>query len=140
MQKWISILALGLFLSLTWSCKTKAILESEPAVEPMPMVQGNMSKIDFDVNALNEDGLMGNRGGLVSVDYQFCFVKGEENEKAIRDLDPSIAINQNPASGARCRSEEALAQGNTHQPNHKQILFSLSNLHYVNKIKRVWFE
>jgi hypothetical protein len=140
MQKWISIFCLGLFISLTWSCKTKAILETEPAVEPMPMVQGNMSKIDFDVNALNDEGLIGDRSGLVIVNYQFCFVKGVENEKAIRDLDPSISINQTPASGARCRSEEALAQGNTHQANHKQILFSLSNLHYVNKIKRVWFE
>ena len=140
MQKWTSILSFGLFLCLTWSCKTKAILETEPAVEPMPMVKGNMSKIDFDVNALNEDGLMGGSGGLVSVDYQFCFVKGAENEKAIRDLDPSIKINHTPSSGARCRSEEALAQGNTHQPNHKQILFSLSNFKYVNKIKRVWFE
>lgn len=140
MHKWISMLALGFFFSLAWSCKTKAVLETTPTVEPMPMVQGNMSKIDFDVNALNEDGLMGDRNGLVIVNYQFCFVKGEENEKAIRELDPSIRINQTPASGARCRSEEALAQGNTYQPNHKQIIFSLSNLHFVNKIKRVWFE
>ena len=137
MQKWISILALGFILSLTMSCKTKALLE--PA--PLPMVKGDQTKIDFSVNALNDEGLMGQRnGGLVSVDYQFCFVKGEENERAILDLDPSITINNNPGSAARCRSEEALAQGNTKQPNHKQILFSLSNLNYVNKIKRVWFE
>lgn len=140
MQKWTSILVFGLFLSLTWSCKTKALLETEPTVKPMPMVKGNESKIDFDVNALNENGLMGNRGSYVSVDYQFCFIKGPENEKTILDLDPSIRINHKPSGGAGCRSEEILATGNSQQPNHKQILFSLSNLHYVNRIKRVWYE
>ncbi len=140
MQKWTSLFILGLLIVSSWSCKTKVLLEPEPVVEPMPKVKGDESKIDFDVNSLNEDGLIGNRGALVSVDYQFCFVKGEENEKAIRDLDPSIRINLNPSSGARCRSEEGLASGNTKQANHKQILFSLSNLHYVNKIKRVWYE
>lgn len=140
MQKWTLMLTLGFIICLTWSCKTKALLETEPAQEALPMVKGDESKIDFDVNALNEDGLMGNRGGLVSVDYQFCFVKGGENEQTIRDLDPSIEINLNPAGVSRCRSEEALAQGNTQQANHKQILFSLSNLNYVQKIKRVWFE
>ena len=138
MQKWILVFWFGFLLSFSWSCKSKAILE--PAPEPMPMVKGNMSKIDFDVNALDENGLIGERDSKVIVNYQFCFVKGEENEKAITDLDPSLTIVANPASGARCRSEESLAIGATNQANHKQILFTLSNFTYVNRIKRVWFE
>lgn len=140
MQKWISILAFGFMLSLTWSCKTKALLETEPVVETMPMVKGNPSKIDFNVHDLNEDGLMGTSGSFVSVSYQFCFIKGEDNIAAIRALDPSLNIIDTPPGGAKCRSEESLAMGNTQQVNHKQILLSLSNLNFVNRIKRVWYE
>lgn len=140
MHKIILLFSLGFILSLGWSCKTKTLLETPVAPEPLPMVKGNEGKIDFDVNSLNEDGLMGNRGGLVSVDYNFCFTSSPENDEAIRNIDPSITITNNPPGGAKCRDGQALAMGNTQQPNHKQILFSLSNLDYVARIKRVWYE
>ena len=140
MQNWIVVLFFGSILSLSWSCKTKTLLEPEPTVEVLPMIKGNEGKIDFDVNSLNEDGLMGRKDGLVSVDYSFCFTTSTENTQTIRNLDPSISIIENPPGGAKCKAGQSLAKGNTQQPNHKQILFSLSNLNYVARIKRVWYE
>ena len=138
MKYWIQFIGMGLIISFAWSCKTPAIVAPTP--EPVVTVKGNESKIDFNINALDENGLMGERTGKVAVDYQFCFTAGTVNEQTIQKIDPSIRIQKDSRGRAGCKANQSIARGNSHQANAKNILLELSNLDYVGKIKRVWFE
>ena len=122
----------GLTLALI-GCKTK----SKPLAQTELKVMGDIEKFDFDINALDKDGLMGPSDGKVSVDYQFCFPKGEEYEKQILAIDPELKIS---TKSRACSGEQNVAFGSTHKPGHQEILRSLSELDFVKKISRVWYE
>ena len=121
-------LSLGFFLH---ACKTKP-----PTIQEVK-VMGNTEKFDFDINALDSDGLIGPPDGKVAVDYQFCIPKGEEFEKQILAIDPDLRIS---ANSRFCSGDQSVAFGTTHKPGNQEILRGLSELDFVKKINRVWYE
>ena len=127
-----------LFLTIifTYACKTPAII-AEPVTTK---VMGDVEKFDFDINALDKDGLMGDTNGKVSVDFQFCIPVGDEYVKAVHDIDPDIKILQGSRGRNRCTDTQVTAIGTTHKPGHREILLRLSELNYIKKFNRVWYE
>ena len=101
---------------------------------------GNIEKFDFDINALDKDGLMGPASGKVSVDYKFCIPKGEEYIKMVQDIDPNIEIHRSSFGRNKCNDTQVTAVGSTHQPGHREILLRLSELDFVELFNRVWYE
>jgi len=101
---------------------------------------GHVEKFDFDINTLDKDGLIGPASGKVSVDYKFCIPKGKKYEKAVLDIDSEIKIHPNSFGRNKCTDTYVTAVGSTHQPGHREILLRLSELDFVVRFNRVWYE
>jgi hypothetical protein len=102
-------------------------------------LQGNLEKLDFDINALDKDGLFGPETGKVSVDYQFCIPSGKEYLDAIHTIDPDIKMMRKYIGRGDCRDGHVAMMGSTHKPMHKEILHQLVGLEFIEKIERVWY-
>jgi hypothetical protein len=95
------------------------------------------SKIAFDLEALDADGLVGPTGGKRALDYEFCIPADRADE--VRAIDPSIRIQQAPGRSG-CGRDQRLCIGTTHQPNHRAILQRLAALDYVTRISECFYE
>jgi len=133
MHRNISLLLICTFAIFVLSCKTTSTMEKEKAV-------GQLEKLDFTLDELDKDGLVGSNGSQVSVDYEFCYPKGADYEKQLHAIDSSLKFLSASNGRSGCSKMQSLAIGNTHKPNHKEILIQLSELSFVKKIRRVWYE
>lgn len=119
---------------LVSACHSKTVLvEKSNFMDPQ-------DKLDFDIDALDKDGLIGTASGKVSVDYEFCIPKGEEFEKQVLAIDPEIKIYTQSMGRSGCGKTQSLVIGNTHKVGHRKILIAFSSLDFVKQIKRVWWE
>jgi len=98
------------------------------------------SKITFNLEHLNENGLYGPPGGLRALHYEFCIPGNPAHEAQVRQIDPSIQIFSTSPGRIGCAKGEYLCIGSTYQPNFKTILFKLANLAYVKRIDQAFFE
>ncbi len=53
------------------------------------MQQNMSSKITFDINTINEDGLYGPPDGLRALDYEFCIPATAAASAEVRRIDPT---------------------------------------------------
>ena len=97
-------------------------------------------KINFDLSQIDENGLMGQEGGKVSVDYEFCIPAGEAYADEVKSIDPSIGIYLHTKGRIGCEEDQWLCLGNTHQKDWKDILKSLAALDYVKRIEQNYWE
>ena len=96
-------------------------------------------KINFDLDAIRDDGLLGPPDGLVVVDYEFCVPHGKEDE--VRKLDPSVRVHGRSQGRIGCDPEtHALCIGNTHQKGWREKLLALARLEYIREIRRCDWE
>lgn len=103
---------------------------------PSPEV---LAKIEFDLSALDADGLIGPPDGKVSVAYEFAIPDTEACRAEVLAIDPSIQISKSRGRiGAT--ADQCLCIGETHPPNPIEILHRLAELPYVERIARCWFE
>lgn len=98
------------------------------------------SKITFDLEHLNAQGLYGPPGGLRALDYEFCIPADPALEAQVKAIDPTIVIHAGSKGRIGCTKEEFLCIGNTHQPDFKEILLKLASLPDVKQIKQCFFE
>ncbi|MBN2704417.1 MAG: hypothetical protein JXR23_09430 [Pontiellaceae bacterium] len=103
---------------------------------PSPEV---FAKIEFDLSALDADGLIGPPDGKVSLAYEFAIPDTAACRAEVLAIDPSIQISTSRGRiGAT--ADQCLCIGETHQPNYMEILHRLAELPYVERIARCWFE
>lgn len=103
---------------------------------PSPEV---LAKIEFDLSALDADGLIGPPDGKVSVAYEFAIPDTAACRAEVLAIDPSIQISKSRGRiGAT--ADQCLCIGDTYHPNHIEILHRLAELPYVERIARCWFE
>jgi len=98
------------------------------------------SKITFNLEQLDEQGLYGPPDGLRALHYEFCIPADPEFEAQVRRLDPSCQIFKNSPGRIGCTEEEYLCLGNTHQADFKTVLLNLAQLPYVKRIDQAFFE
>jgi hypothetical protein len=98
------------------------------------------SKITFNLEQLNENGLYGTPDGLRALHYEFCIPGDPVNGDQVRQVDPTIQIFHTSPGRIGCAEGEYLCIGSTHQPNFKTVLFKLANLAYVKRIDQAFFE
>ena len=98
------------------------------------------SKITFDLEHLNEQGLYGPPDGLRALHYEFCIPADPGLEAQVRRIDPTIQIFTTSPGRIGCTEEEYLCIGNTHQPNFKAVLLNLAKLPQVKRIDQAFFE
>ncbi len=107
--------------------------ENRPEVNPR-------SKITFDLEKLNADGLQGPPGGLRALHYEFCIPADPTLETQVKAIDPTIVIHAGSKGRIGCSRDEYLCLGHTHQPQFKAVLLKLAALPYVKQIRECFFE
>lgn len=121
---------LMLTLLLVTSCSRKKEFSVDNMME---------SKIKFDLEQLDSDGLTGAEDGKRSISYEFCIPDNKLNRDKVKKIDKSIQFTK--AMGrSMCGKNQVLAMGNTHQPNAVKVLNRLAELNYVEKITETYFE
>jgi len=119
----------ALFPLLFFSCHSS---------RPQP-TESERQKIRFDLSQLDEDGLHGPESGKVALDYEFCIPKEEKYLQEVKKIDPSLKV-QSGRGRIGCGKDQYLCLGNTHQKNHKDILYGLARLPYIERIEQAFFE
>jgi hypothetical protein len=96
-------------------------------------------KLGFDLSILNENGLYGGPGAERALHYEFCMPPGKNAKEEVVSIDPSVTFSRTRGR-IGCRPDQLLAEGNTNQPNHKEVLVSLAELRYIERIEQSFFE
>ena len=100
----------------------------------------NLSRINFDLEKIDNNGLRGPPDGKVSVDYEFCIPSEEDKLQGISDIDADIRCNLGQSGRIGCSASEYLCIGNTGMKDFKRILCRLSVLDYVERIDETFWE
>ncbi|HKZ70250.1 MAG TPA: hypothetical protein VJ020_09235 [Anaerolineales bacterium] len=92
------------------------------------------SKIQFDLSALNSDGLAGPPDGLRAVGYEFCIPATLLAEAEVKAIDPTAEVYKEASGRAGCAESQYLVIGSTQQANFREVLLKLASLDYVERI------
>ena len=98
------------------------------------------SKISFNLDQLDDEGLYGPPSGLRALDYEFCIPADPVFEAQVKAIDPTIVIYAESKGRIGCVPGEKLCLGHTHQPEFKAVLLKLASLPFVKQIKQCFFE
>jgi hypothetical protein len=126
------VLLVSLFLGM---CLTPLDCRAEDRVQTDPL-----SKITFELDRLNQDGLGGPPEGLRALHYEFCIPGDAVHEAMVREIDPTIQIFPKSRGRIGCSGGEYLCVGSTHQPDFRTVLLKLASLPYVKRIDQTFFE
>lgn len=97
-------------------------------------------KIEFDLSALDADGLRGPPDGKVAVSYEFAIPNTEECRARVKAIDPSVRFMPGSRGRIGARPEQCLCIGSTHQPNFRKVVAALAGLDCVERIIECHFE
>lgn len=97
-------------------------------------------KIDFDVSALDDAGLLGSPEGKRALSYEYCIPKSVENRTEVEGIDPTVRFFSTSPGRIGCGSQEILCIGSTHQKDFATVLRQLAELPYVHRIEQTYFE
>ena len=125
--------------ALMWSLLLVVFLCTHGLAEEQPRINPR-SKISFDFEHLNEQGLYGPPDGLRALHYEFCIPADPRLVAQVRRIDPTIQIFKTSPGRIGCAEEEYLCIGNTHQPNFRNVLLNLAKLPQVKRIDQAFFE
>ena len=117
-----------------------ALLGCSPNPSDADAAMAAQTKIGFDLNQLDENGLIGPPDGKRSVDYEFCIPREENYEAAVLAIDASLVFYPNSPGRIGCMGDRQLVIGNTQQPNARDVLVELANQDFIEKIEAVDWE
>ena len=98
------------------------------------------SKIRFDLDRLNPDGLQGPPDGLRALHYEYCIPDKPEAVRQVTAIDPTLQIQRGSPGRVGCAAGELLCLGHTHQPGHRAVLERLITLPFIAEIHEAFFE
>ena len=116
-----------IFYSATYGCANQKILHPSP-------------KIGFDINALDKEGLVGEPGGKVAIDYEFCIPAHVNTARQVMSIDPTAIVYKESSGRLQCGKEQYLVVGDTYQANYLVTLKKLVELEYATRIQEAFFE
>ena len=116
-----------IFYSATYGCANQKILHPSP-------------KIGFDINALDKEGLVGEPGGKVAIDYEFCIPAETRYMNEILKIDPSIRVQKKAKGRIACSKTEWLCLGNNHQEYSRRKIQLIAEFSFIKRIERSYFE
>ena len=95
-------------------------------------------KLTFDINEIDEHGLIGAEEGKTLLAFEFCIPQDANLVNEVRTIDPELNISRNPGR-IGCSTSEYLVMGETTN-QYLKVLKSLVRLDYIKQIDRTWFE
>ena len=99
-----------------------------------------MTKVTFDLEQLNDDGLIGPPTGHRSLMYEFCIPADSASAAQVRSIDPSVKMYSMSPGRIGCTDDQVLCIGETHQPGWRTVLGQLSALDYIERIDQSFAE
>ena len=106
----------------------------------LPSSEGSISKVEFDLDRLDTDGLLTLPEGKRALSYEFCIPANVEAAQSVMEVDPSAIVYNDSPGGIGCTQEQYRVMGDTFQKDYKVTLQSLSRLNYVTHIVEVHFK
>ena len=101
-----------------------------PAPPPASAETQAMKKINFDLNQIDEHGMIGPADGKTLIAYEFCIPRDEAMKDEVKAIDPSVQFSTSPGR-IRCTKEQYLCIG---QGATKDTLLELAQLDYIERI------
>lgn len=98
------------------------------------------AKIQLDLEAIGDDGLIGPPGGRRAMHYEFCIPADPQRAAEVQGIDPSVVISEDSQGRIGCGPDEWLCLGHTHQPEARDVLRRLARLPYVYVIRPCFWE
>jgi heat shock protein HslJ len=98
------------------------------------------SKIRFDLDRLDADGLQGPPDGLRALHYEYCIPDRPEAIREVTAIDPTLQIQRGSPGRVGCGAGELLCFGISHQPGYRAVLERLAALPFVAEIHEAFFE
>ncbi len=133
-----SILSACLTLTLAFSgCGNGPDGREGPASTPEDPI---VDVVTFDIDRINEDGLVGPPDGLRSVMYEFCVPSDSASVAAVRAIDPTLELHPGAPGRIGCADGQVLCIGHTLQPEWKATLARLAALEFVTRIDESFME
>ena len=133
-----SILSACVCFSVALSgCGSRA--DSTADTVPDPQVP-ELSKVTFDLDRLNDDGLVGPPNGLRSLMYEFCIPSDSASVREVREIDSSVQFYSISPGRIGCGEGLTLCISETHQPGWRVVLETLSALDYIERIDESFAE
>ena len=102
-------------------------------------LESALEKITFDLSTISPEGLIGSGDGLRSLSYEFCIPKNAQYVAEVQKIDPEINLS-NSRGRIGCTANQYLCIGETHQKNWYEILISIAQLDYVQRIDQFFGE
>jgi hypothetical protein len=96
--------------------------------------------ITFDLDRINESGLVGPPDGLRSVMYEFCIPGDSASAAEVLAIDSSLELHLSSPGRIGCSNAQTLSIGSTHQPDWRAVLERLAALEYVTRIDETFWE
>lgn len=97
-------------------------------------------KIGFDINAIDKEGLVGEPGAKVALNYEFCIPAHNSYINQVRQIDSSLQFHKKSKGRIACSKAEWLCIGSSHQEYAKMKLQRLAELPFIKRIERTYFE
>jgi heat shock protein HslJ len=127
-------------LELRTSGGALALTLAQEVAEPSLHGSATDSKIRFDLDRLDADGLQGPPDGLRALHYEYCIPHRPEAIREVTAIDPSLQIQRGSPGRIGCGTHELLCLGHTHQPGFRAVLEQLAALPMVREIREAFFE
>jgi hypothetical protein len=99
-----------------------------------------LTKVTFDIEQLNDAGLIGPPTGLRSVMFEFCIPADSGSVAQVRSIDPSVKMYSTSPGRIGCSDDQMLCIGETYQPGWRTVLEELSALDVIERIDQSFAE
>jgi hypothetical protein len=98
-----------------------------------------LRKVEIDLSALDSNGLRGPADGKVSVAYEFCIPNTEQCKAEVRSIDRTVRFSPGSRGRIGAGKDQCLCIGETRE-DYREVLHSLAELPYIERIIRCYFE
>jgi len=97
-------------------------------------------KIEFDLTAADDRGLIGPPDGLRAISYEFCVPDDSELLEEVRSIDANVEMQGSSPGRIGCGATEVLCLSHTAQSDYREVVEALAALDYVDRIIEAHFE
>lgn len=108
------------------ACSPAASVQQDKALQEQAL-----KKITFDLDEIDENGLIGPPDGKRAVAYEFCIPIDKRKRKEVLSIDPSIRFFDGPSGRVGCDTGQYLCLGDGAT---RDVLLKLASLEYIEKI------
>jgi hypothetical protein len=99
-----------------------------------------LQKIEFDLQQIAPNGLVGPPDGRRFLDYEFCIPQQPAAIAAVKAINPNLQLFSGSRGRIGCTDTQYLLVGSTSSPEWKEQLLQLAALDYVQKIQQTFWE